>query len=393
MHRRLVLGLLTVMLGALCSLVASPPASAADRDCSDFASQRAAQIFFLNHGGPRSDPHRLDSDGDGIACETNPAPYYYGTTPPGGGSDNPPPGPTAVKSTVQLSLDPGKRITGESYRLKVTVKPAISRKVAIQRKVNGRWKSFASGTTSRAGKFSKALEAPKAKVTYRATVQTVTKGNKKYSAAMSKARTLSIQRQLVELSFDDRNVAEGDQVQASVQASPVRTDRPVTLQKRTAGTWETVRTGTLNRRGRASFTVKPELGQNAYRAVVLRFKGAVPAHSDTETVTAADVTPPPVPFNLVATPGDATVQLSWSRNLTPDFARHDVYLRTDTTTWTLVTSTSSQSVEITSLQNGTTYWFAVTSVDSSGNASAKSIEVSATPAGAAPRQPRRLVLR
>ncbi|WP_319804146.1 thermonuclease family protein [Nocardioides dongkuii] len=68
------------------------PAQAADKDCADFATQRAAQIFFLNHGGPQNDPHGLDSEDDGVACESNPCPCYYGKTPPGGGGDsNPPP--------------------------------------------------------------------------------------------------------------------------------------------------------------------------------------------------------------------------------------------------------------------------------------------------------------
>ena len=40
-----------------------------DRNCSDFDTWREAQDFFLSAGGPESDPHRLDSDGDGIACE------------------------------------------------------------------------------------------------------------------------------------------------------------------------------------------------------------------------------------------------------------------------------------------------------------------------------------
>jgi len=38
-----------------------------DRDCSDFATQAEAQAFFIA-AGP-GDPHRLDRDGDGIACE------------------------------------------------------------------------------------------------------------------------------------------------------------------------------------------------------------------------------------------------------------------------------------------------------------------------------------
>lgn len=52
-------------------------ASASDRDCRDFSTQRAAQFFFLKHGGPRFDPDRLDGDDDGVACEDNPCPCYF----------------------------------------------------------------------------------------------------------------------------------------------------------------------------------------------------------------------------------------------------------------------------------------------------------------------------
>ena len=43
-----------------------------DRDCSDFDAWQAAQDFFLSAGGPGSDPHSLDGDGDGVACEDLP---------------------------------------------------------------------------------------------------------------------------------------------------------------------------------------------------------------------------------------------------------------------------------------------------------------------------------
>ncbi|WP_238110833.1 excalibur calcium-binding domain-containing protein [Yoonia sp. I 8.24] len=44
--------------------------SSADlRNCSDFASSAAAQRFFIQAGGPLNDPHILDADGDGLACE------------------------------------------------------------------------------------------------------------------------------------------------------------------------------------------------------------------------------------------------------------------------------------------------------------------------------------
>ncbi len=65
--------------------IASLPgqAVAGDKDCADFATQRAAQIFFLKHGGPRHDPDRLDGDNDGVACEDNPCPCYRGRHLPG----------------------------------------------------------------------------------------------------------------------------------------------------------------------------------------------------------------------------------------------------------------------------------------------------------------------
>ena len=39
-----------------------------DRDCGDFSTWEEAQAFF-KRAGP-GDPHRLDRDRDGIACET-----------------------------------------------------------------------------------------------------------------------------------------------------------------------------------------------------------------------------------------------------------------------------------------------------------------------------------
>lgn len=41
-----------------------------DRDCGDFKTQAEAQAFFEAAGGPAQDPHRLDSNSDGVACES-----------------------------------------------------------------------------------------------------------------------------------------------------------------------------------------------------------------------------------------------------------------------------------------------------------------------------------
>lgn len=44
--------------------------SGGDRDCGDFSTHAEAQEFFESAGS--GDPHRLDRDGDGLACETLP---------------------------------------------------------------------------------------------------------------------------------------------------------------------------------------------------------------------------------------------------------------------------------------------------------------------------------
>jgi endonuclease YncB( thermonuclease family) len=87
MYRKFLLGLIGAWTITLALLAGTPAESpAADRDCSDFSSQASAQEFFIAEGGPSSDPHRLDADGDGIACESNPCPCSSGT----GGPTTPP---------------------------------------------------------------------------------------------------------------------------------------------------------------------------------------------------------------------------------------------------------------------------------------------------------------
>ena len=59
-----------VLLGGIRpAAMAAPSSSSADKDCSDFRTQKQAQRFFQSHN-PSQDPHRLDRDGDGIACES-----------------------------------------------------------------------------------------------------------------------------------------------------------------------------------------------------------------------------------------------------------------------------------------------------------------------------------
>ena len=39
-------------------------------DCGDFVTWREANEHFIASGGPEKDPYGMDSDGDGIPCET-----------------------------------------------------------------------------------------------------------------------------------------------------------------------------------------------------------------------------------------------------------------------------------------------------------------------------------
>ena len=44
-------------------------------NCKKFSNKNAAQIFFLENGGPKNDYHNIDVDGDGFACSWDPSIY------------------------------------------------------------------------------------------------------------------------------------------------------------------------------------------------------------------------------------------------------------------------------------------------------------------------------
>ena len=72
----LVALLTTALVTALALSSMIPQASARDKNCSDFKSQKAAQHWFHKHN-PRKDPAGLDADNDGRACEDNPCPCTH----------------------------------------------------------------------------------------------------------------------------------------------------------------------------------------------------------------------------------------------------------------------------------------------------------------------------
>ena len=94
-------------------------------------------------------------------------------------------------------------------------------------------------------------------------------------------------------------------------------------------------------------------------------------------------TAPAAPQNLTAIAGNAQVQLKWNKNTEADFLKYRVYMGSDSTTLTLKDSSTSSILDttklISSLTNGTTYYFRVSALDSARLESLKSIAASATP--------------
>ncbi len=85
---------------------------------------------------------------------------------------------------------------------------------------------------------------------------------------------------------------------------------------------------------------------------------------------------PSAPLNLLATPGNQQVALSWSAPVTGTAPiTYDVYESTTSATegFTLVAAGSAQSATFTGLTNGTTYYFVVKAVNAYGEASTAAV--------------------
>ena len=78
-----------------------------DRICSDFDGWEEAQEFYLAAGGPDSDPHGLDKDGNGVVCESLPGgPRVTMTLPRSSDADNKPSTPTPESNVPGIKYDP-----------------------------------------------------------------------------------------------------------------------------------------------------------------------------------------------------------------------------------------------------------------------------------------------
>ena len=114
-------------------------------------------------------------------------------------------------------------------------------------------------------------------------------------------------------------------------------------------------------------------------------EGNQSGYSDEASATPANINAPSAPTGLVAVPGDSSIDLSWAANGEGDFSHYIVYQSNDSG----FTPTGADSVArlnkpdtslaLTGLANGRPYYYRVSAVDSSGNMSAYSSVVDATP--------------
>jgi fibronectin type 3 domain-containing protein len=159
---------------------------------------------------------------------------------------------------------------------------------------------------------------------------------------------------------------------ASSGASSYNVKRSTT----SGGPYTTIATGVTS----TSFTNTGLTNGTTYFFVVSAVNSAGESgNSNQASATPQNVqTPPPAPTNLVASPGNALVALSW--NASSGASSYNV--KRSTTSGgpytTIATGVTSTSFTNTGLTNGTTYFFVVSAVNSSGE-SGNSNQASATP--------------
>ena len=111
--KRILAAAATVLLT---TLLFAPPVLAQDRDCADFGSQAEAQRFFEDEGP--GDPHRLDRDNDGDACESLAG--GDGTTMPDSSTEARPPD-AGVSAAALLALLAVLGVAGRFLARRTTV--------------------------------------------------------------------------------------------------------------------------------------------------------------------------------------------------------------------------------------------------------------------------------
>jgi hypothetical protein len=98
--------------------------------------------------------------------------------------------------------------------------------------------------------------------------------------------------------------------------------------------------------------------------------------SDPVLATPVDLTPPAVPTGITGSAGNAQATLHWTANTESDLRGYNIYQGTTKLNGSPITGTSFTA---NALSNGTSYGFAISSVDIAGNESAQSATITIKP--------------
>jgi cellulose 1,4-beta-cellobiosidase len=117
-----------------------------------------------------------------------------------------------------------------------------------------------------------------------------------------------------------------------------------------------------------------------YKVAAVDSYGYASEPSNPVSATPADNTPPAAPTGLAATAGNATVALDWTDSTEADLAGYRVFRsNVSGSGFSLVASPSASTFTDNSVSNGSTYFYTVAAIDTAGNISAPSSQISAPP--------------
>ncbi|MES4793297.1 MAG: hypothetical protein C4321_10250, partial [Chloroflexota bacterium] len=136
-------------------------------------------------------------------------------------------------------------------------------------------------------------------------------------------------------------------------------------------------------KGQTTTTIPSVLGKTQYTATAIAYDVYGNASAQTAPVsitTVGDDAPPPVPANLSASAGILMAVISWDAVTVDDLRHYELGVSTDNgATFPTVHTTKATVMTLSGLTAGQQYTFRVRAVDLSGNVSAWSSTVSATP--------------
>jgi hypothetical protein len=200
------------------------------------------------------------------------------------------------------TVSPSTLVVREQATVGGTLPAKAARRVILQRTKGRTWTTLAAGRTSASGRYRLPFTAPTAAgaLVLRIKAPAARVKRHRYGAWTSPSRQISVVNQTIALGLPASAVS-GDLVTASVTLRPVRTRRPITLQRWTGSRWVTLATATQGASPSVPIRfVATPVGRLTLRAVAAGFGGIAPLPSAPASVV---VTTPPAPMTLSVVTG------------------------------------------------------------------------------------------